>query len=213
MINVVIVDDEKILMESLKHIIEQDKEIEVVGCAKNGIEAIEMCEQFRPDVVLMDLFMSDSDGIEGARLIKSKFDSIKVLILTAYDGEEHISKAISNGADGYILKDIASDDLIYAIKGVLKGMNIFHKPVFKKVKGKIESIYKKACIEIKLTGREKSILGLVVEGKENKEIAEIIHLSEGTVANLVSGMLKKFNFRNRINLAVFAVKNDLIGAE
>ncbi len=212
MIKVLIVDDEKILRESLKHIIEQDPEIQVIGCAKNGAEAARICSETPPDLVLMDLFMPECDGATGTELIKTQNDAIKVLMLTTYYGDENISQAIRNGADGYILKDIEPEQLILAMKSVSKGMGVFHPPVIKNLQNKIENeeTANTKLSDVKLTDRERSILELIVEGKDNKEISEVLFLSEGTVANIISNMLKSLNFKNRINLAVFAVKNKLV---
>src|SRR5690349_13939891 len=106
MIKMIIVDDQVILRESLKLILEQDKEIEVVGCAGNGSEAAKLCDRFSPDIVLMDLMMPEADGIEGTKLIKTKNPSIKVLVLTTFNDTINVSNALNNGADGFILKDI-----------------------------------------------------------------------------------------------------------
>ena len=124
MIKVLIVDDQIILRESLKFIIEQDTDINVVGLAGNGAEAFSLCGKLKPDVVLMDIMMPDCDGVEGTRLIKSKYESIKVIILTTFNDEKNVSRAIKSGADGYVLKDISPEQLILAIKSVFNGFSI-----------------------------------------------------------------------------------------
>src|SRR5690554_2342466 len=127
MIKVLIVDDQIILRESLKFIIEQDKDINVIGLAGNGKEAFSLCEQLNPDVVLMDIMMPKCDGVEGTRLIKSKYKEIKVIILTTFNDEGNVTRAIKNGADGYVLKDISPDQLILTVKSVFKGYSIMHQ--------------------------------------------------------------------------------------
>lgn len=215
MIKVVIADDQLILRESLKFIIEQDNEIEVLGCAGNGYEALSQCEQLVPDIVLMDIMMPECNGIEGTRLIKEKFkDAIKVLVLTTFNDDENISKSINYGADGFILKDILPAELVLAIKSAAHGFGIFHQSAVKTVVGinKLMSDTNQ-CSEksdvIALTDREKSIIRLIVDGKSNKEIALELCITEGTVKNVMTVILEKLKLRDRTQLAVYAIKNNL----
>lgn len=215
MIKVVLVDDQLIIREGIKIILEQDKEIEVVGCAQNGKAALKLCERLSPDVVLMDVVMPECDGVEGTRLIKEKFRKTKVVMLTTFNDEEKILNALNYGADGYILKDIKPEDLILTVKSAAAGLSIMHKDTYKNVVRKVNSQNKISIIEnkdlnVELTNRELSIIGLIVDGKSNVEIAESIHLTEGSVRNAVSGILKKLNLKDRTQLGVFAVKNDLV---
>jgi len=215
MIKVLIADDQLILRESLKFIIEQDAEIEVVGCAGNGSEAFKLCEKLLPDIVLMDIIMPECDGIEGTRLIKGKFnDSIKVIVLTTFNDEDNVSKSMNSGADGYILKDILPDELILAVKSAAHGFGVFHKSTVKTVMGKSKNMrgsdsYADNSYDIDLTEREKSIVSLIVDGKNNKEIALKLCITEGTVKNVITGILEKLKLRDRTQLAVFAIKNNL----
>ncbi|NLD47714.1 MAG: response regulator transcription factor, partial [Clostridiaceae bacterium] len=130
MIKVVIVDDQVILRESLKFIVEQDSDIKVAGLGSNGMEALLLCDTHKPDVVLMDIMMPECNGVEGTKLIKEKYSSIKVIILTTFNDEENISQALKNGADGYMLKDMNPDELILAVKSAAKGLNIMHPSAF-----------------------------------------------------------------------------------
>jgi DNA-binding NarL/FixJ family response regulator len=118
MIKVVIADDQKLLRERVKSIIEQDPEIEVAGLAASGLEVLELCDQTRVDLVLMDIRMPVCDGIEGTKLIKRSHGNTKILVLTTFNDDQNVFKALINGADGYILKDIAPDELIQAVKNV-----------------------------------------------------------------------------------------------
>ncbi|WP_010251375.1 response regulator [Acetivibrio cellulolyticus] len=216
MIKVVLVDDQVILRESLKFIVEQDPEIKVVGLGSNGEEALNLCGELAPDVVLMDIMMPVCNGVEGTKLIKSKFQSIKVIILTTFNDEENISKAIKNGADGYVLKDIKPDDLIVAVKSVAKGFSIMHhtalNTVAKQINHDKEPTQRKQepKFDINLTDRELSIIKLIVDGKSNKEIALSIFITEGSVKNIITNILEKLNLKDRTQLAVFAVKNNIV---
>lgn len=208
MIKTIIIDDQIILRESLKFILEQDKEIEVVACGGNGKEALEFCDTLSPDLVIMDLSMPICDGVEGTKLIKSRNKSIKVLILTTFDDNKNVSEALKNGADGYVLKDIKPDELVMAVKGVAKGLSIIHRNALDAVVEKLADV--KDNKEFNLTDREKTIIGLIVDGKSNKEIAISISFAEGSVKNIITGILNKLNLKDRTQLAIFAVKNDLI---
>ena len=215
MIKVIIVDDQVILRESLKYIIEQDAEIQVLGFAGNGREALKLCDEVLPDVVLMDIMMPGSTGIEGTRLIKEKYRSIKVLVLTTFNDDENITKALQNGADGYVLKDIKPDELILAVKSIAKGLSIINKNALHSVVNSIEKVnsgdsVKTKELEINLTEREIAIVGMIVDGKNNKEIAQDLHYTEGSVKNAITGILAKLNLKDRTQLAVFAVKNNLV---
>lgn len=215
MIKVVLVDDQLIIREGIKIILEQDKDIEVVGCAQNGKVALKLCERLSPDVVLMDIVMPECDGVEGTRLIKEKFRKTKVVMLTTFNDEEKILDALNYGADGYILKDIKPEELILTVKSAAAGLSIMHRDTYKNVVRKANSQNKISIIEnkdlnIELTNRELSIIKLIVDGKSNIEISKCIHLTEGSVRNAVSGILRKLNLKDRTQLGVFAVKNDLV---
>ncbi len=213
MIKVIIADDQKIIREGLKFIIEQERDIEVLGFAGNGQDAFEQCRTLQPDVVLMDIMMPDCNGVEGTKLIKEAMPHVKVIILTTFKDDENISAALRNGADSYVLKDIDTDELILTIKSVFKGLHVFHDNAFGVVKEKIsdnpttEKAEKKT---VPLTQREIEIVRLIVYGKSNKEIAASLFLSEGSVRNMISAILMKLEFKDRTQLAVYAVKNDLI---
>lgn len=216
MIRVVVADDQKLLRESLKSIIEQDGEICVAGCAENGFEALELCEHLSPDLVLMDIKMPECDGVEGTRLIKERFSHIKVVILTTFEDEESVSRAIKYGADGYIIKDITPEELINVIKNACKGFCVISKKTFGTiVKQFNEPAYSgetKSPLNLNdiLKETEQRILRLIAEGKSNKDIAAEICLSEGRVKNIISEMLAKLDLRDRYQLLSFAYKNNLL---
>lgn len=215
MIKVVLVDDQVILRESLKFIIEQDSEIEVVGSAGDGREALKLCDRLLPNLVLMDIMMPGCDGVEGTRLIKEKYSSIKVIILTTFNDDDNISKALKNGADGYVLKDIKPDELILAIKSAAKGLGVIHKNAMTSVvrhfgTGNAVPGPKEPGPDLDLTPREASIIKLIVDGNNNKEIAAALYLTEGSVKNIITGILAKLKMKDRTQLAVYAVKNNLV---
>jgi DNA-binding NarL/FixJ family response regulator len=206
MIQVVIADDVTILRNGLKTILEQDAEISVCGLASDGNEAFEICAQKNPDLVLMDIMMPNADGYEGTRRIKKAFPNIKVLILTTFEDKNTISEAISSGADGYILKDVNESKLVNAIKSTLSGMNVLDTRVFNNIKVKISSNGSSPKV---LTDRDKELLSLIAKGHSNKEIAESMYLSEGTIRNRISALLEKLKLKDRTQLAVYAVNHDL----
>jgi DNA-binding NarL/FixJ family response regulator len=215
MVKVVVAEDQVMVREGIRHILERDPEIRVVGGAKNGREALRLCEENEPDLVLMDLMMPECDGIEGTRLIKEKFKAVKVIILTTFNDDEMIVKALNNGADGYMLKEINSEELIMTVKSAALGLSVIHRNTLGNVARQIDAgsrnlIIKKSRADLDVTGREIDIIRLLVDGKDNKVIASELFLSEGSVKNTISALLKRFGLKDRIQLAVFAVKNDIV---
>lgn len=212
MIKVIIAEDMNILRESLKYMIESDDEMEVTGLAPDGREAYELCREHHPDIVLMDIKMPVCDGLEGTRLIKSDFPEIKVLILTTFDDEKSISGAINCGADGYITKDIQPIQLQQAIRSVILGLSIIKKNIMDSIAMKIDSVPNPVPDEkpIPLNDKEKVLIQLIVEGKSYKEMGKEVALSEGYVRNMVSDILVKLKLKDRVQLAVFAVKHKII---
>ncbi len=214
MIKVIIADDSVIVRSGLKDIIEQDNDIEVIGLASNGNEALELCEKSKPDLILMDIKMPECDGVEGTKLIKDKYSSVKVIIVTTFDDDSYVNDAFKNGADGYVLKDISDEDLIRTIKNAVNGFStvpekIFHNFIVKNLTKFKESSSIGCPYTGNLTMREKEIIKLIVDGKDNKEIAKNLYLVEGTVRNMVHTILSKLNLKDRTQLAVYAIKNDI----
>ncbi|MGN0429973.1 MAG: response regulator [Acetatifactor sp.] len=212
-IKVLIADDIMILRQGLKAVLEQDEELEVVALAQNGKEAFEKCRVYRPDVVLMDMRMPDYDGAFGIRAIKEQCPDIRVLVLTTFDDEETIQKAVESGADGYILKEMEDAKVIASVKTVYSGINVFGSGVYQVMKGRMNSaaprVSASADTENALTPRETDIIRLVAQGYDNKEIASKLYLAEGTVRNQVSRLLEKLSLKDRTQLAIYAVKHGL----
>ncbi len=208
MIKVVIADDIPVLRSGLKAVLSQDTDIKVVGEASNGQEAFELCIRQHPDVVLMDMRMPDHDGGYGTRKIKDNFKDIKVLVLTTFDDKETVNRAVSCSADGYILKEMDSDKIISSIKAVAGGINVFCDNVFRSIKQDV--IIQQEAKDFGLTDRESEIIKLICDGCDNKEIAAKLFLAEGTVRNSISRLLEKLELKDRTQLAVFAIKNNIV---
>ncbi len=213
-IQVLIADDIRILRQGLKAVLSADQEITVVALAENGKEAFEKCRVYEPDVVLMDMRMPDYDGAYGIRAIKEQHPDIKVLVLTTFDDEETIAKAVDSGADGYILKEMEDERVIASVKSVYHGISVFGSGVYQVMRNQME----KQTVARKdgedeagehFTQRERDILRLVAGGYDNKEIAAKLFLAEGTVRNQLSRLLEKLALKDRTQLAVYAVKHGL----
>lgn len=214
MIRVVIADDIQILRQGLRAILSQDQEIEVVGLASNGKEAFELCRKQKPDVVLMDMRMPEYDGSWGISAIKEHLPEIRILVLTTFDDQETVEAAVRSGADGYVLKEMEDDKLIGAVKAVYGGIRVFGDSVFEGIKRQmgVRQERKKdpgAGMLADLTSREREIMRCVARGMDNREIAAELFLAEGTVRNNISRLLDKLKLKDRTQLAVFTVKNQL----
>ena len=208
MIRVIIADDVQILRAGLKAVLAEDSEIEVVGEASNGMEAYEMSVRLKPDVVLMDVRMPEHDGGYGTRRIKDTLPQVKVLVLTTFDDKETVDRAISSGADGYILKEMDNSQILNSIRAVAGGINVFCDNVFRSIKKDV--VLQQDAANFDLTARDTDILRLICDGADNKEIAAKLFLAEGTVRNSISRLLEKLNLKDRTQLAVFALKNNIV---
>jgi DNA-binding NarL/FixJ family response regulator len=210
MIKVLITDDEVILRDSLKIMVEQDEEIQVIGTAGDGREAFEFCRVNQPEVILMDIRMPNCDGVTGTRIIKEMFPEIKVIILTTFNDDENVTKALKYGASGYILKNIGSTELIEVIKSTYKGLPILDQAVLNTVINNFDvNATVNSMQKYNLSDKQVEVIQLIVEGKCNKEIASHLFLSEGRVKNIITEILGKCEVEDRLRLAVFAVKNKL----
>lgn len=212
MIRILLCDDQELVCEGLKAILGTSSEVEVVGMANNGLEALEFTQKHEVDVVLMDLKMPIMNGIQATKEIKEKLPDVHILVLTTYDADEWVLDAVRNGADGYLLKDAPRERLLQAIEEVNAGRT----PVDSKVAGKLfEQIVRTpqkspTTIGSNLTEREHEILILLSHGKSNAEIAENLFLSEGTVRNYVSSILEKLDVTDRTQAAVIALRSGLV---
>ncbi|MBL4931508.1 response regulator transcription factor [Clostridium sp. YIM B02565] len=208
MIKVLVVDDQGLMRDGLATILSTDKDIDVVACGKSGEEALELVDKFSPNIILMDVRMEGIGGVEATRLIKKKYDKVKVIILTTFDDEEYILKGLSYGASGYVFKDIESKKLIQVIKDCYNGELIMESKVAKVLADKAistisQGMEKKEDKLHMLSEREKEIARLIGEGFTNKQIACALFISDGTVKNYVSSIYAKTGIDDRTNLALF----------
>ncbi|MBQ8308384.1 MAG: response regulator transcription factor [Clostridia bacterium] len=208
-IRVLIADDQKELAEELKNVLESDEEIEVVGVALDGFDALEKMQSVLPDVVLMDIRMPNMNGVVATQRIKSEYPNVKVVILTTFDDSDYILNAINNGASGYLLKDVSSSALIDAVKNAYAGDTILPAKIARRITDAASRVA--ADREIKLTrafslsDREVEIALMMYEGFTNRQISAALKLSEGTTRNYVSSIYIKTNSENRTE-AVQAIK-------
>ena len=212
MIRVVIADDVQILRQGLKAILSQDEEIQVTGLAADGKEAFGCCRENPPDVVLMDMRMPEFDGVWGIRAIKDAFPQVKILVLTTFDDQETVEAAIESGADGYILKEMEDEKVIRSVKAVCAGIRVFGDSVFEGMRRQMTSGGTRKTddsLAERITPRERDLMRCVARGMDNKEIAAELFLAEGTVRNNLSRLLDKLKLKDRTQLAVFTVKNQL----
>jgi DNA-binding NarL/FixJ family response regulator len=212
-IKLAIVDDEKLIRDSLNIIIGSDPDIEIVGLCANGEEAYTLCKNNAVDVVLMDIRMPKVDGVIGTKLIKETSPSTKVLILTTFKDDEYIFDAMKYGASGYLLKDTSHEIVIDSIKGVHRGNVIMNSEVASKMLQSNSPNETASIDDIKrdflLTSREIDVIKNISEGLTNKEISEKIYVSEGTVKNYITEILSKLSLRDRTQIAIFAFKNNI----
>ncbi len=206
---VVIIDDDKLVAASLKTIVESDPGIEVLATGSSGQEAIELYEEFKPDVLLTDIRMEGMSGLEAGETILEKHKDAKLLYLTTFNDDEYIVKALSIGAKGYIIKQ-DFDSIIPSLKAVNSGQSVFGNEITEKLPNILTNsipneTFKYASFD--LTDQEAEIVKCVAEGLSNKEIADKLFLSEGTVRNYISNILSKLELRDRTNLAIFYYKN------
>ncbi|MDX8362382.1 response regulator transcription factor [Cytobacillus sp. IB215316] len=209
MYNIIVVEDQAIVRQGLVMMIEQEDQFQVVAQAGNGHEAIEQLEKHMADVVVMDIRMPHMNGLEATRQIKQRWPQVKILILTTFNDDEYAMQALKDGANGFMLKTAEPAKLVSAIHSSLNGGMTIHDEVAAKVMPRLLTDRHREKIDIPLTNRELAVTKLVGEGKTNKEISEELHLSIGTVKNHITQILQKLDLRDRTQLAIFAVKNDI----
>lgn len=203
---ILIVDDDRLVATSLKTIVEAEDDIEVLATGSSGAEAISLYDELSPDILLMDIRMTDMTGLEAGEQILEKHKDAKILFLTTFNDDEYIVKALSIGAKGYIIKQ-DFDSIVPALRTVYGGQSVFGNEVTSKLP---ELISEKAEFDYEkfgLTKQEYEIVECVARGLSNKEIAAELFLSEGTVRNYLSSILSKLDLRDRTNLAIFYYKN------
>jgi DNA-binding NarL/FixJ family response regulator len=207
MIQLVLVDDQSLIRRGLRALLKTDAELEVIGEAENGREAIALVETLQPDVVIMDIRMPVMDGVEGTQVICQRFPQVKVLVLTTFDDRDYVAKALQAGASGYLLKDTPFDELTLAIRLVHKGYTQLGPGLASKALAQPPS----NTLEVsenwdKLTPREQDIIVLIAQGASNREIAHALFIAEKTVKNRITSILSQLNLRDRTQLAIVALQ-------
>jgi DNA-binding NarL/FixJ family response regulator len=209
---ILICDDQAIVCEGLSRILNSDSDIEVVGIAHNGEEALALIPESQPDLVLMDLKMPIMNGVITTRKIREAYPHIHVLVLTTYDDEEWIFDAIRGGAAGYLLKDTPPRELITAIKGTMEGKSYIDPSIGAKVLTQVAAKKKTEPLPstFPLSDREFEVLNLVAQGLTNSDIAQKLFLTDGTVRNYTSEIFKKLGVSDRTQAAIVAIRYGLV---
>ena len=212
MIKVLIADDQELIRESLKIILNSKPDIEVTDAVADGLEVIRSVRENRPDIILLDIRMPRLDGVSCTKIIKEGYPDIKIIILTTFDDDEYVFNALKYGASGYLLKGISMESLVEAINTVYQGQAMINPDIaskvlrfFSKLAVNNENIYVPSENIKTITKNEWVIIEEVSKGKSNKEIAKDLNFSEGTVRNYLSIILDKLELRDRTQLAIWAV--------
>lgn len=208
MIKVLIAEEKPMVCEGIKHLIEKDSMITVIGFAGDSYETVRLCHTLNPDIVLMNITSSDCNSIKCINLIKEETDTIKFLVLADPKNNKIISQALLIGADSYIPNDSKPEELIFAIRSSFNGLVTIHRDFFKVILSQYSSQNANGY-NVALNEKEKKIIEYLALGRSNKEIARDMHLSAGRVRNIISDILSKLYLKNRTQLALFAVKNHL----
>lgn len=213
MIKILIADDQELIRESLKINLSTNNEFEVIDTVGSGKEVVESIRRHIPDIILMDVRMPDMDGVQCTKFVKEVYPEIKVIVLTTFDDDEYIFSALKYGASGYLLKGVSLDELTSAIKTVLQGGAIFNPNVASKVTKIFSEMAKNNIVAERihdedlpnLSDTEWKIIQQVSQGLSNKEIAEILKFTEGTIRNYLSVILDKLQLRDRTQLAIWYI--------
>lgn len=212
MIKLMLVDDHAVLRDGLKNILDLETDIKVIGEAVSGNDALAKVPELQPDVILMDINIPDRNGIEVTGILKKEFPSIKILMLTMFDHDEYFMSAIREGADGYLLKDAPSEHVIEAIRSVARGQSVIAPSMTKKFLNFNQQAPEppKEKKDELLTEREREVLLCLVQGMNNKEIAQELFISDKTVKIHVSKIFKKLDVKSRSQVVIYAVQNQLV---
>lgn len=228
-VRVLVVDDQRLMRDGIASLLEMQEAIEVVGTASNGQEALEKALSLRPDVILMDVRMPVMDGVVATGQVRRELPSCRILMLTTFDDDEYVIAALQAGASGYLLKNLPAPDLASAVQAVYKGIYQLDPAVASKVIAAlsrtqtIDSAKQSVSVAstsstmsnagtssprpADLTGREAEVLRLIAKGASNREIAELLVISEGTVKNHISNILSRLGLRDRTQAAIYAREN------
>jgi DNA-binding NarL/FixJ family response regulator len=204
---VLLIDDDKLVCSSLKIILSADPEITIVGTGNNGKEGVDLYNRLKPDVLLMDIRMEIMSGLEAGEQILSHDPEARILYLTTFLDDDYIIKALHIGAKGYMLKQ-NYESILPALKAVYAGQNVYGNEIITKLPHLItKATEQKSLSEYGITEKELEIIAKIADGLSNKEIAELLYLSEGTIRNNISSILEKLELRDRTQIAIFFYKN------
>jgi two-component system, NarL family, response regulator LiaR len=208
---VIICDDQDIVRDGLELLLKLESDIDIVGIASDGAEAVEMAVREKPDLVLMDLKMPIMNGVDATREIKAKCPGTKILVLTTYGTDDWVLDAVRAGASGYLLKDSSREGVLNAIRGTLEGKTYIDPSIAGKILIEISSPKKNSGTSLtgKLTEREAEVLHLLAKGLSNEDIAKQLFLSEGTVRNHISSIVAKLGVSDRTQAAIIAIQHGL----
>jgi NarL family two-component system response regulator LiaR len=211
-IKVLIVDDHQVVRQGLRTFLELHTDISVVGEAENGLQALELIEQCHPDVVLMDLVMPGMDGVTATRKVHDAGLPTKIIALTSFSEDDKVFPAIQAGAASYLLKDVSPDELVEAIRAVHRGEARLHPDITRRLMDQVSQMNQTSANNSgdELTEREKEVIRQIALGKNNREIAQELYISEKTVKTHISNSLSKLHLNQRTQLAVYAIKNHLV---
>lgn len=200
--NIIIIDDDRLVCTSLKTILQADPEIHVAALGSSGEDAILLYKQYQPDIVLMDIQMKGISGLDAGEEILKEFPEVRILYLTTFSDNAYIIRALHMGAKGYLIKQEV-ENIIPALKAVFSGQVVFGSEIVTKLPSLMHTEREFDFTEYGISEREIGVIHLVAKGLSNKEIADALHLSEGTVRNYLSMILDKLQLRDRTQLAVF----------
>lgn len=211
-IRVLLAEDHTIVRKGLRSLLEEEADIEVMGEAEDGREAVRMTQRLLPDVVLMDLSMPGLNGLEATRQIKQRFPEVKVLVLTRHANEEYVFQILRAGASGYVVKKAAPTELVLAIQSVYRGDSFLSPSISRPV---IEEYIRQAEATMpnsydRLTDREREVLQLIAEGHSSREIAELLHITERTVRAHRGHLMDKLDIHSAAELAQYAIRKGII---
>jgi DNA-binding NarL/FixJ family response regulator len=209
-VTILLAEDQALVRQGLKLMIESDQSLKVTAEAENGKEALELCESHHFDLVILDIRMPVMTGLEAARLIRERFPEIIILILTTFNDEEYALEALRHQVNGYLLKDGEAEELIRSIHSALEGgLAIEDKVAAKVMPALLDRQTTPPEIDVSLTEREKEVISLIGQGMNNQEIADTLFLSIGTVKNQISTILSKLDLRDRTQIAIYALKHEI----
>ena len=214
-IRILLADDHVILRQGTRQLLENESDMEVVGEASNGAEAVELVKKFKPDIVIIDVAMPVMNGIEATKKIKEILPGIKILVLTGYDYDEYIFSLLEMGAAGYLLKDVSGDELVGAIRAVYLGEPVLHPTVMRKLMDRCKTItpQQPETRTNVLSEREMEVLKLAVSGKSNKDIAESLNISLRTVQAHMRSIFNKLGVGSRSEAIVSGLKRGWFNLE